>query len=98
MKFPNQAKTLKKIMASEALNLGDVAERLGVSLPYVSNMVNGKAGIPAERVFALGVGVPNILRAAERDFRIGWIAKAKKGLQKVKSNGKPPKHEKTKGR
>lgn len=96
MKFPNQARLLKKILVNQNMSNDDLAEKLGVSAAYVSNMVNGKAGIPPERAGRLPILFAYILQAAENDFRAAWSEKAKKGLPKVKSNGKPPKHEKTK--
>lgn len=96
MKFPNQARLLHKILANEKMSNYDLAEKLGVSAAYASNMTKGKAGIPPERVWRFPNLHAYVLDAAAKDFRIAWVAKAKKGLPKVKQETKSDDYEKTK--
>ena len=98
MKFPNQARLLQKILVNEKMSSRDLAEKLGVSQAYVSNMVKGKVGIPAERAWYFPNFSALVVDAAVKDYRIAWVAKAKKGLPKPEAGGKGLKHEKQKAK
>ena len=81
---------------NEKMSSRDLAETLGLSQAYVSNMVKGKAGIPAERAWYFPNFSARVVEAAAKDFRIAWIAKAKKGLPKPQASGKGLNNEKDK--
>ena len=99
MKFKYQAHLLNQLKIKQGIQSAAIAEALGVSEAYVSNMMKGKAGIPPERVARLFgfLDLEVIERAALKDFRASWHGQIKKGFTLRPLNGKAPRHEKTKG-
>ena len=103
MKFSYQAEFLRNAKYYTGKTNAEIAAALGISEVYVSHMVNGKVGIPPERVHALVkffdhyVLNPNrFLDAAVKDYSSIWRDAFKKALNESKTKGKAPRHEKTK--
>ena len=96
MKFPNSARLVQYM--TESISQARIAELLGVSEQMVSNIAQGKAGFPAERVhvFRRRFGMWFFEHAAMNDFVFAWRKKASAGLRSPGEPAKDPKNEKEK--
>lgn len=89
MKFKNASKLMLKILEKHSQR--EVAEAMGVTVQYVSNIKRGLCGFPATRAArlkALGQNLMVFELTAIADFSEQWRAEMQKGLR---SQAKTPK-------